>query len=165
MNTILEKRAVSFLVIITVLSSHFGALNAQPTLYIHDSSRQLATVDVPTGNVSIIGPLDAVFTDIAFDPSGQLFGITFNELYEINATDASVALVGTHGIPSAVALTFNSDGTLYAASGSNTNLYTINPNDGTSVAIGSTGHRAAGDLAFNSGIPVSYTHLTLPTKA
>ena len=45
-------------------------------LYLHDGAGLLATVDITNGNVVQIGSLGAVFTDIAFAPSGNLFGVT-----------------------------------------------------------------------------------------
>lgn len=119
-------------------------------LHTHDDVGILATVDVGTGDVDVIGNMGVVMTDIAFNPSGELFGIDFNQVYQINEQNADVSVVGPHGIPGGNALVFGEDGTLYGAGGS-TSLFSINPNSGSSTAIGNIGFDSAGDLAFNSG--------------
>src|SRR5436190_2757551 len=87
---------------------------AAPILWVDDSDGTLGTVDVATGLATVIGQMPVVMTDIAFDPSGNLWGITFTELYRINQTTAGVTLVGSLGT-SANSLVFGADGTLYTA--------------------------------------------------
>jgi hypothetical protein len=128
------------------------ALSAQaaPILWVDDAVGQLGTVDVATGTVSIIGNMGVVMTDIGFDPAGNLFGMSFTNLYSINKTTAAPTLIGAHGISGGNALVFGTDGTLYGA-GATTNLYTINPTTGASTLVGNMGASSAGDLAFNGG--------------
>lgn len=59
------------------LSAH-----AAPILWLSTGNPDtLATVDVATGTTSVIGSTGRVFlTDIAFDPTGNLFGISFDNL-------------------------------------------------------------------------------------
>lgn len=128
-----------------------GAVNAAPIMHVHDSLGTLATVDVTTGTVSVIGSMGVTMTDIAFDPSGNLYGIGFTGLYSINATTAATTLIGNHGISSGNALVFGSDGTLYGAGAGTTSLFTINPLTGAANNLGSMGFASGGDLAFNGG--------------
>jgi hypothetical protein len=121
---------------------------ASVTMYVHDSSGVLGTVDTDTGSVDVIGSMGAVMTDIAFDPSGNLFGITFNGLYSINRATAASAFIGSHSVPGGNALVFGSDGTLYSAGFSSTSLFTIDPSTGASTNLGNTGFASGGDLAF-----------------
>jgi hypothetical protein len=120
-------------------------------MHVHDSEGTLATVDVATGSVNLIGTMDVVMTDIAFDPSGNLFGIDFTSLYSISTLDASLVKIGDHNIPGGNALVFGSDGTLYSAGGTTTSLFTIDPLTGGSTNLGDMGFPSAGDLAFNEG--------------
>lgn len=130
----------------------FGsAVTAAPIMHVHDSSGNLGTVDVVTGTVSLIGNMGTVMTDIAFDPSGNLYGITFNSLYSINPGTAAATFIGNHGVPGGNALVFATDGTLYAAGFAGNNLYTINPANGATTNLGSMGFASGGDLAFNAG--------------
>jgi hypothetical protein len=117
-----------------------------------DSAGNLGIVNANTGAVTNIGNfgIGEAMTDIAFDPSGNLWGITFTDLYKINAGTAATTHVGSLGGPSVNSLTFASDGTLYAA---NTNLYTINTTTGAASAVGALGgsFASSGDLAFHNG--------------
>jgi hypothetical protein len=106
-------------------------------------------VDIATGNASVVGDMGAVMTDIAFDPTGNLFGIAFTSLYRINPTTGAGTLVG--GLNTSVnSLVFAADGTLYAA---NSQLYTIDPVTAavSTVGSGTTPYISSGDLAFVHG--------------
>ena len=124
---------------------------ASPVMYVHDSGGELGTVDVSTGAVTLIGNMGVIMTDIAFDTSGQLYGVSFSNLYSINAGTAAASLIGAHGIAGGNALVFGSDGTLYGAGNASTSLFTINPGTGASAAVGNMGFFSGGDLAFNGG--------------
>ncbi len=125
------------------------AVNAAPVLWVGDSSGKLGTVDVATGTVNVVGNMGAVMTDIAFDSSGNLWGITFGSLYSIDKATAASTYVGKLGT-SLNSLVFGAGGTLYAA---NNSLYTINTTTGTATNLGSGGdsYSSSGDLAFIGG--------------
>jgi PEP-CTERM motif len=123
--------------------------HAAPVLWIDDSSGRLGKVDVATGSVTVVGTMGAVMTDIAFDPTGQLFGITFGSLYRINSDTAATTFVGNLGT-SLNSLVFSASGTLY---GANNSLFTIDTATGAATAIGNggTSYSSSGDLAFVGG--------------
>ena len=118
------------------------------TMYVHDNQGTLATVETSTGAVSVIGNLGSTMTDIAFDPSGNLFGISFDDLYSIDPMTAASTLIGAHGVPSGNGLVFGADGTLYAAGSSSTSLFTLDIATGAGTSLGSMGYSSEGDLAF-----------------
>lgn len=128
-----------------------------PILWIDDSSNRLGTVDVATGVGTIIGSFSGAgfsgqtMTDLAFDPAGNLWGISFDRIFRVNTSTAAVTFVGNHGINGGNALVFGSDGTLYAAGANTSNLYTVNTTTGAGTLVGSIGFASAGDLAFNGG--------------
>lgn len=124
------------------------APTSRHTIYVVDSGGRLATVDPLGGNVSLIGRMNVVMTDIAFHPDGELFGISFFDLYRIDEATAAITRVGRHGVPGGNSLVFSGDGTLYAAGSDSFNLFQINPSSGAASNLGSIGFRAAGDLAF-----------------
>jgi hypothetical protein len=138
-------------------SSHASAVpvattpTRRHTIYVVDSGGRLATVDPLGGNVSLIGRMNAVMTDIAFHPDGDLFGISFFDLYRIDEATAAITRVGRHGVPGGNSLVFSADGTLYAAGSDSFSLFQINPSSGATSNLGSIGFRAAGDLAFFGG--------------
>ena len=143
------RRLPLALLVVAVFGS--STVAAAPIMYVHDSSGVLGTVDVVTGNVSIIGNMGQVMTDIAFNPSGALYGITFGALYSINPTTGASTFIGNHSIPTGNALVFAANGTLYAAGAASTDLFAINPTTGASTSLGNTGFASGGDLAFNGG--------------
>lgn len=126
--------------------------SAALVLHIHDGANNLGTVDVQTGAVTVIGNMGRdTMTDIAFDPSGDLYGVSFTGLYRINATTGASTLVGSLGLNFSNALVFGQDGTLYMAGFGSNNLYTVDTTTGAATLIGNTGFASAGDLAFNGG--------------
>jgi hypothetical protein len=120
-------------------------------LHVHDSAGVLGTVDSDTGAVSIIGDLGVVLTDIAFDPTGNLFGISFTNLYSVNADTGATTLIGAHGVSGGNALVFGADGTLYSAGDTSADIFTIDPTSGATTSLGTTGFGSGGDLAFVGG--------------
>jgi hypothetical protein len=124
---------------------------AGPILWIDDSQGEIGTVDVHTGAVTLVGNSGIVLTDIAFDPSGNLWGISFTDLYKLNKATGAATLVGSTGISHGNSLVFGTDGTLYAASNSTDLLYTINKTTGAGSSIGNIGFISDGDLAFDQG--------------
>jgi len=130
-----------------------GASFALPILWVGDSSGNLGTVDVTTGDVDVIGSFGAgvVMTDIAFNSDGDLFGITFGSLYSIDTTTGAASFIGNHGAGGTKnSLVFGDDGTLYTA---NNSLHTIDVLTGASTVIGNGGdsYNSSGDLAFIDG--------------
>ena len=53
-----------------------GIAHAVPVMHVDDAVGNLGTVDVATGSASVIGNMGVTMTDIAFSPTGQLFGVT-----------------------------------------------------------------------------------------
>lgn len=137
--------------VMTMLMAWAASAHALPDLWVSDAAGRLGTVDVATGSVSVVGSMGVTMTDLAFDPSGNLYGISFTNLYQINATNAQTSLVGSLGLTGANALVFGTDGTLYAAADNTTDLYSVNTLTGAATSLGSAGFSSAGDLAFNGG--------------
>jgi hypothetical protein len=136
---------------LALLGVDAGLAHAVPVMHVDDSGGNLGKVDVATGAVSVIGHMAVTMTDIAFNPAGQLFGISFTGFYSINPTTAAVTFIGNHSVPGGNALVFAPDGTLYAAGFSSTSLFTINPATGAGTSLGSISAASGGDLAFNGG--------------
>lgn len=145
------KKAVVFLGFVLAFTLAVSTIYATPVIWIDDISGNLAKVDVATGTVSMVGNMGISMTDIAFDPAGNLYAISYTELYKINTTTAAASLVGPLGYSNANALLFGADGTLYMAGFGNRNLYAVNTSTGAGSILGDMGFYSAGDLAFNSG--------------
>jgi len=114
-------------------------------LWFSDDRAQLGRVDLDT--VTSIGNMGTVMTDLAFSPSGVLYGTSFNQLFTIDTATGVATLVGSHFL-SINALVFGTDGTLYGASST---LYTLDPLTGSADSVGGIGYTSSGDLAFVGG--------------
>lgn len=122
------------------------------TLYIDDANNQLGTINVATGATTLIGTLGGdQITDLAFSPSGVLYGLSFDNLYSIDRTTGATTFIGAHGIAGGNALVFGTNGTLYGAGSSSTSLFSLSTTTGAATSLGSLGFESAGDLAFNGG--------------
>ena len=121
-----------------------------PFLWVGDESGKLGKVDIATGNVTVIGNMGRTMTDIAFDPSGNLYGIDFSRLYKIDKTTAAATLIGNLGVSTANSLVFDNAGKLYLATSA---LYAVDLTSGTASRIGNGGipYTSSGDLAFVNG--------------
>ncbi|XZN91967.1 MAG: hypothetical protein ACM65M_03575 [Microcoleus sp.] len=114
---------------------------------------KVGTVDATSGSFSQIATSNLDFSDIALSNSGQLFGITFDNLYKIDPNLGSASLIGNFGLGSSVglnALEF-ANNTLYAAA-DGANLYTINVNTGAANLAANLGSEfdSSGDLVFDA---------------
>src|SRR5436305_498756 len=127
-------RTLVFNVFLVSMALTISIAQATPVIYIDDSDGILGKVDVPTGNVTVIGNMGVVLTDIAFAPNGDLYGLSFTNLYKINATNANVTLIGLTGVSDANSLVFGADGKLYAAGIVSKNLYQVNPITGVATS-------------------------------
>lgn len=156
------KRKYAFLILLGLLFTATLS-RAAPILFIHDDSARLARVDVETGIVDEIGTMapwipewmttgpPVTMTDIAFDNSGNLYGITFWGFYRINLQTAHVSYIGEHNVPGGNALVFAPSGTLYAAGNISNQLWEIDPATGAGNAVANIGYYSSGDLAFFDG--------------
>src|SRR5688572_3032283 len=111
----MTRLAATTMLAVLFLTWGTTAASADPIMFVHDSANNLATVDVATGNVSLIGNMGVQMTDIAFSPTGALFGLSFTTLYSINPSTAAISPIGFHSVPGGNALVFATDGTLYSA--------------------------------------------------
>ncbi len=121
-----------------------------PTIYVVDNRARLATINLGTYAVKIIGSVGTLLTDIGFDPlNHQLYGVSFTSFYAIDKTTARTTLKGNLGINDGNALVFNSLGTAYLAGSNSDALYKINISTGGATVIGHMGGwKSAGDLVF-----------------
>lgn len=118
------------------------------SMWVHDAFGTLGKVNIADGSVKVIDQMPQVMTDIAFDPKGRLFGITFGSLYAISRQTGATRYIGDHGVRAGNALAFGADGTLYASGAETRNLYALDISTGAGTDLGRTGHVSGGDLAF-----------------
>jgi hypothetical protein len=98
-----------------------------------------------------IGNTGVLLTDIAINPkTGAAYAISFSDLYSINLSTGKVTDIGSLGDYGMNALTFSSNGTLYAMSSDTSYLYTVNVNTGYATPLFDTGYISSGDIAISS---------------
>ena len=104
------------------------------TIYVCDQAGDLYTVNPSTGQTHSIGRMPTVMFDLAFSPTGVLYGVDGNDsLWRINAANASASRVGFMGYYDDInSLVFSPGGTLYAAGSS---LYRVNTGTGAATRI------------------------------
>src|SRR5689334_22703553 len=103
----------------------------------------LADINPLTGIETPIGAFGngLILSDIAWNPiSGGLYGINLagqSQFYSVDPYTGTATLIGSTGVSNLNALTFSSNGVLYAAGGGTTldSLYTINTSTGAATLI------------------------------
>jgi hypothetical protein len=137
-----------------------------PTVYIVDIFGNLATLDLSTKRLTIVGNSGTPISDLAFAPDGTLYGITFTDFYKIDPETGAATLVGHTGASGLVGLRFDSRGRAFAASASQPTLYHINPSTGVATAIGSMAPFVAegGLVFFNDHLLLSGTNVPDASK-
>ena len=139
---------LNLLLLINMFLGMGSSAFAGTMVWVSDSNAVLGTVDVNTGNVNVIGNMGVPMVDIAFDPNGNLYGVSGGNLYRIDPSTAATTLIGGGGIPGD-SLAFDSGGILYTATSS---LYTVDVSTGATSLVGNGGdiYNSSGDLAFIS---------------
>ncbi|MFZ2281454.1 MAG: putative Ig domain-containing protein, partial [Prosthecobacter sp.] len=93
------------------------------------STGYLETYDVSTGAKVLVGQTKdssvRYLTDLAWSPSGILYGIDFNNIYQINPTTGALTRLGSFG-NSLNGLVFDSAGKPYISSVNDGDIYTFN---------------------------------------
>ena len=144
--------AIALTAALTLAGCGGGPGTDSESIWVADNAGVLGYVNVSTGEQTVVGEMGTVMTDIAFDSAGNLYGITFGDLYSIDRVTAVPTLIGTHndGTGAKNSLVFDVDNTLYAAWGG---LYTIDVTTGVSTVLGNggTSYQSSGDLAFVDG--------------
>jgi len=140
-----------------------GTVTAEigPLMWVCDTNRNLYKLNCSTGETEWVGMTGQILTDIAFDPSGRLFGMDAHRFYEINPGDASLTQIGETRLNWGMnGLVSDPAGTLWIASG--TALWTIDPATAELTEKSDLGgYATAGDLAFDA----KGTTLYLTTQA
>ncbi|MDG3007623.1 PEP-CTERM sorting domain-containing protein [Paludisphaera mucosa] len=142
---------LAYLASLVALVLATSEVRAGPILWVDDANGNIGKVDVATGDVTLVGNAGVVLTDIAFDPAGNLYGISFTTFYRVNMNTGLATAIGSLGLNTANALVFSSAGVAYTMGNSGGGLYTIDLNTGAASLIGDVGFASAGDLAFHGG--------------
>jgi len=142
--------------LVTMVLSGLGTAMAAP-IVVGTDQNVLNFVDTntisTTGSVAVTGT-DSTLTDVAFDQNGNLFGITFSNLYSINQASGVATLIGGLGGNRFNALTINSSGQAFTAADSIGDLFSVNLGTGLATSIGTIGAgftSSSGDLEFANG--------------
>jgi len=145
--------AISMLTVVGVLSFAQDSY-ATGIFYVGTGNGDLYIIDIPAGTSNLIGNMGVQMTDVAIDPTtGNLWGISFTQLYSIDKTNANIVLIGTTlGTGDSNALAFSDGGTAYEAGNSSTDLRTVNLATGATSPVGNMGFASSGDLIWDTSL-------------
>jgi hypothetical protein len=126
---------------------------AGPVIYIADENGNLATVNVATHAVHVIGNTGLFLTDMAFAPKGDvLYAVTFEGLYTINTKTAAPTYIAAAENPELNALYIGANGVAYSAGPDTSGLYKLSLTTGAETLVGSSnGYTSAGDIVYYNG--------------
>jgi len=117
--------------------------------YLSTDSNQLYSVVLSTGESTFIGKMDQTMTDIALDRNGQLWGITFNALYQINKSNAFIFLTQSNIGSSLNALAIRNGGVFFVANASE--IFSASSSTSTFASLISLGiYSSVGNLGFDA---------------
>lgn len=140
-----------------ILAVSFANLASASTIWMTgDDGANLYKVNSATGASTLVGNFGFASTyTLAFNKTGTLYGVangfSNGTLVTVDqATGVATAVGAATGIANLMALSFASDGTLYAGSWQTNNLYTIDPVTGAATVVGSLGFGGIMDLDFDS---------------
>ncbi|MCL2929678.1 MAG: hypothetical protein MGG37_17410 [Trichodesmium sp. MAG_R01] len=143
------KKLLSCLLLSVAATSALTTSAQAGTFYVSTNRNQVGAFDDLTGSYTQLASTPT-FTDIAFSPSDQLFGITFNKLYSVDLDSGTNNYVGHLGRRKSLnALGFSNDGKLYGTGGSS--FYSIDTSSGRASRISSnSGFSSSGDIVFDA---------------
>jgi len=141
--------------VLLIVSGLFTCPGQAGVFMVGDEDGVLWQVDPTSSASEQVGDMSVVMTDIAFAPWGELYGVSYTDLYRINpATAAIIEHVGPLGITGyANALEFDNAGRLYVAtlqSWSQGELGVIDLVTRQTTVVGNIGYPSDGDLAAAS---------------
>ena len=115
-------------------------------LYFSDAKNRLYSIDSSSNKLApkLIGVLSVAMSDMALSPDGQLYGISYDALYKINAKTGQATLIADHTFAGANGFFIGPDGTAYISSNAYVGTYTLN------LATGETSVLPASSTNYNS---------------
>ena len=120
------------------------------TFFANNSDGNLISLDINGCTTSTVIGIGS-YTDIATHPDGNLYAVKSNgQLFRINTFSGNANLVSSFPGSGYYALTADSNGDVYGASGSGA-LASYNPSSNTSSSYPNMGYGASGDLTFYQG--------------
>ncbi|MHB1330914.1 MAG: hypothetical protein ACYCY6_03030, partial [Minisyncoccota bacterium] len=115
-----------------------------PVKTLSNTSRDVGRLETATGETPLI-------TDIAMSPNGELYGVSFDDLYKVDRETAQLEFVTSfNNFPGINSLTFDSQGFLYLANQEGT-IVAMNLSNMSIDWVGNfnLGVGSAGDIAFS----------------
>jgi len=139
------------------LLPEFNVDASESRLYFNDSGNTLSWFDPSNGEFQVVGDLGVTLTDIALSANGELYGISFGSLYQIDVDTAETSLVGDLGRFDMNGLGFDDAGRLLATGYLSESIFEVDVATGELQLLGDVGFRSAGDIAFHNGQVFSST--------
>jgi Tol biopolymer transport system component len=103
-------------------------------IYLSDNLGQLFEGNKPT-KLEKVADLDEVMTDLAMADNGDLYGISFNNLYKIDPQTGTTEYISSPGISEANGFEISDSGVAYVTSASKRGIYELDLEDGTTTRV------------------------------
>ena len=121
---------------------------SQDIMYLSNDKAQIMAVNVVSGETTLLGNTGSGnMTDLAMNPNGTLYGISFGKLYTIDISNGSATLVANLGLSGSNAFEITKDGIAYIASYSSQSLYTLDLTNGSVSEVVDLPIKSGGDIA------------------
>jgi hypothetical protein len=111
---------------------------------------EVGAIDPAIGGFTPLADTSTAYTDIASSPSGDLFGVSLDSLFQVDpATGGSARIGSLNTFAPMNGLTFTPDNRLYATGGSG--LFTVNTATGAASLVANIpGFFSSGDLLYDN---------------
>jgi hypothetical protein len=141
-NSIMRTPTLAYGAAALLTTFFLSSAQADPGAYMSDRSGDFGSVDLSTGDFTLIGNMGVTMTGMALD-GGTLYGGQYltGNLYTINPTTGGVSLVGSSSESYEL---FGSTPAGLFALGADMNLYSINATTGAAKLVGATGLSLSG---------------------
>lgn len=108
--------------------------------------------------VCTAGPTQYLINDIAISPSGNMYGIAYNTLYQINTQTGATTWIADFPPNFYVSMVCSNDHELYLINNQQRTLYKYNLQTNVLTNVAYLGFTTSGDLAFYKGHLIFQTH-------
>lgn len=104
------------------------------------------------------GPTEYLINDIAISPSGNMYGIAYNSLYQINVTNGEASWIADFPPNFYVSLVCSSENELYAINNLQNTLCKYDLQTNVFSTVANLGYATSGDLAYYKGNLIFQTY-------
>jgi hypothetical protein len=135
-----------------LFTTSFSFLYGQTTYAVtNDKKIYQVNGDYSMSYICTAGPTQYLINDIAITPSGTMYGIAYNTLYQINLSNGATTWIADFPPNFYVSLVCSNDYELYMINSTQKTLYKYNVQTNVLTNVAYLGYQTSGDLAYYKG--------------